>query len=56
MRVEREYQVNYRERGNCEGEIFNCVVTCRNKAEARESFERWDNQNSEWQIISIEKV
>lgn len=51
----KEYNVYYRERGNLQGEEFNCTVTVNNKKEARENFEQWDNQNKEWTITRIEK-
>ena len=52
---EREYNVYYRERGDKEGQEFNCTITCSNKKEARENFDNWDNQNNQWTITRIER-
>ena len=50
----KEYNVYYRERGNKEGQEFNCTITCSNKKEARENFENWDNKDNQWTITRIE--
>ena len=51
----KEYNVYYRQRGNKQGEEFNCIVTVNSKKEARESFRQWDNQDKKWTITRIER-
>lgn len=51
-----EYNVYYRERGNKEGEEFNCIITCSSKKEARKNFEEFDNQYNQWTVTRIEKI
>ena len=51
----KEYNIYYRERGNKQGEEFNCVITVNNKKKARENFNQWDNQNKEWTITRVEE-
>ena len=52
----KEYNVYYRERGNVDGEEFNCTVTVNNKKEARKNFQDWDNQENKYTITRIERV
>ena len=54
--INMEYNVYYRERGNKEGEEFNCIITCSSKKEARKNFEEFDNQYNQWTVTRIEKI
>ena len=50
----KEYNVNYKEiSGN---DIYTTTMECNTADETRETFEYWDNNKGEYEIVSIDEV